>query len=398
MGKIPSYTYFGGHHAETASLTNILRAQAVRSAHNGEPFSEAMIFGIGGGLGAGYILWEFKEHHAKVLVFGWQNRWQYTMRFYENLCERLNATLTFHETGSQKTAAQQLNDALDGGQPVIAWVDRAQMPYLQLPKSMEGHIGHLVAIYGVEGDDVWVDDLAARPFRVPVEQMASARGRIGSYKNRLLQVTANGDVDLPAAIKAGLQDCVDHLSQSSDSFSLPTFRKWGKMMTHRKNAKGWPVVFVDRRGLYGALKSVYEGIELVSTGRGGLRGLYADFLVEAAGIVNPALADVATVYRSLAAQWSTFASSALPDSIEPLRETKALLGKRYDVLMAQGGEGLDTIQPLTAQLGKLYDDCNHDFPMSDAEIDNLFSMLGERLIGLYEAEVTALAALKQAVT
>src|SRR6185503_2329580 len=122
----------------------------------------------GGGLGAGYILWEFNEHQAKILVVGWQNRWQYTIQFYENLCSRLRLKLTFHETGSQKAAAQKLDEVLATGRAVVAWVDRAQMPYLQLHKSLEGHLGHLVAIYGLEDGDYLVDDLAVEPFRVPV--------------------------------------------------------------------------------------------------------------------------------------------------------------------------------------------------------------------------------------
>jgi hypothetical protein len=394
MGTIPSYTHFGGKHAETASLTNILRAQGVGK---NQTLSEVMLLGIGGGLGAGYILWEFKEHAAKVLVFGWQNRWQYTMQFYEKLCKRINVTPTFQETGSQKTATNQLNEALDAGQPVVAWVDGAQMPYLQLPKSLEGHMGHFIAIYGREGNQILVDDLAAKPFRVPAEIMAAARARIGSYKNRLLLVSSNGEFDLAAAIHAGLQDCVDHLSEKSDSFSLATFQKWGKMMTHRKNAKGWPVVFANRKGLYGALKSVYEGVELVSTGGGGMRGLYADFLDEAAGIVNPDLAGVAKKYRSLQAQWTALAETALPDNIGPLRETKELLRQRYDILMTQGGDGLEQMQPLTEQLGKLYQEYNPNFPMNDAEIDGLFGTLGDQLLALYDAEVSALAALKEIV-
>lgn len=398
MTRIASYTQFGGQHAETASLTNILAAQGITAPHTGKPYSEAMLLGIGGGLGAGYILWEFKEHNAKVLVFGWQNRWQYTTQFYENLCKRIHVKPIFHETGSQKAAAAQLEDALRAGHPAVAWVDRAQMPYLQLPKSLEGHIGHLVSIYGIDDGDVMVDDLAAKPLRVPQEIMASARARIGSYKNRLLLVSADGMADLPGAIMAGIQDEIEHLSKDSDSFSLPTFQKWGKMMTQRKNAKGWPVVFADRRGLYGALKSVYEGVELVSTGGGGMRGLYADFLDEAASIVNlPALGEVAGQYRALAGQWHGLAEMALPDSSEPLRETKRLLLERYDVLMKNGGDGLDALQPLTIRLNALHAEHHYTFPMSDGAIDTLFAALGEGLLALYGAEVKALVALKAAI-
>src|SRR5687767_11796816 len=120
MARVESYSQFGGTHPETASLTNVLAAQGVKAPHTHQPFTEAMLLGIGGGLGAGYILWEFKEHRtehsAKVLVFGWQNRWQYPMQYYENLCSRINMKAVFHDTGSQKAAAQHLDDALNAGQ------------------------------------------------------------------------------------------------------------------------------------------------------------------------------------------------------------------------------------------------------------------------------------------
>src|SRR5512134_1185588 len=62
-GAIPSsYRMRGGLHPETATLANVLANQGVVSGLTGEPLTEAAILGIGGGLGAGYILWEFKGH------------------------------------------------------------------------------------------------------------------------------------------------------------------------------------------------------------------------------------------------------------------------------------------------------------------------------------------------
>ena len=56
---LSNYQQFGGQHPETAGYKNILAYQGVKAPHTGKPFSEAMLLGIGGGLGAGYILWEF---------------------------------------------------------------------------------------------------------------------------------------------------------------------------------------------------------------------------------------------------------------------------------------------------------------------------------------------------
>ena len=52
----------GGLHPDTAAIANVL-------AHHGADVSEAMVLGAGGGLGAGYILWEFEAHqqpHARA--------------------------------------------------------------------------------------------------------------------------------------------------------------------------------------------------------------------------------------------------------------------------------------------------------------------------------------------
>src|SRR6185295_7414766 len=71
------YRMRGGLHPETATLANALANQGVVSGVTGEPLTEAAILGIGGGLGAGYILWQFKRHGAPVLTLGFRNQWQY---------------------------------------------------------------------------------------------------------------------------------------------------------------------------------------------------------------------------------------------------------------------------------------------------------------------------------
>jgi len=51
---------------------------------------------------------------------------------------------------------------------------------------------------------------------------------------------------------------------------------------------------------------------------------------------------------------------------------------------------------LTERLGALYAEYNPEFPMSDNEIDSLFSALGDELLALYDAEVAALGLLREA--
>ncbi len=95
--------------------------------------------------------------------------------------------------------------------------------------------------------------------------MAAARGRIGSFKHRIVGLrTTPGPIPadrLRAAMRAGLQDQVDHLRSPSDSFSLPAWRKWGRLMTDQRNAKAWPRVFADGHGLFGSLSALHESVD-----------------------------------------------------------------------------------------------------------------------------------------
>ncbi len=399
MSTLPTYTQFGGRHPETAALTNALAAQGVTAPHTGQPYTEAMLLGVGGGLGAGYILWEFNAHKVAVLVLGFRHNWQYPLKFMQTAAQRLNAASAVRETGGRAAAAEHLRAALDAGVPAIAWVDLAHMPYLQLPEALKAHIGHLLVVCGRDEDGAfWVDDRAAQPYRVSAVELADARARITSFKNKLFLLEPGGaSPDLAGAVEAGLRDCVANLSAKSDSFSLPTLRKWSRLMTDTKNTKGWPVVFKTRRGLYTALKSLFEGIELSGNAGGGLRGLYAEFLEEAAEVLQrPALRDVAATYRGLAGQWTRLAEAALPDAVAPFQETKRLLRRKHAALM-QGEVGVAAAQPLTDQLSDLGRRTSREFPLEAGEVTALFGGLGERLSALYAAENEALAKLQAAI-
>lgn len=394
-----SYTQFGGIHPETATMTNVLANQGFVSPHNSRPLSEAMVLGIAGGLGCGYILWEFKKYEAAILVMGFQNKWNYTSEFMQNFCDRVGVKAEFLETGGAKTAEKHLDEALADGHFPIAWVDQEKLPYFYLRPMYSGCFGHFVTVFGQEDGRYLLDDRAQKPLSIDAETFSQARGRIGSYKNRLLLIESNGSgFDLPTAVMAGLEDCVDYLSRSSQTFALPVYKKWARMMTDTKNKKGWPVVFKEKVGLYSTLRSLHEGIKLFGTDGGGLRGLYADFLDEAEVILNnPALGGAAVQYRQVANLWSNFADAVLPDEIAPLKETKVLLAQKYSLFLAHSTEVDEELRQLSQQLQDMEVELNGRFPISDEEMHALFADMQTHLEGIYAAEQEALATLTKAI-
>lgn len=404
---------FAGKHPTTATITGILRNMDVVNPVTDAPFTEAMILGIGGGIGAGYILWEFKAHESATIVLGFRNRWNYTTEFLTNLLDRLSLPVTVYETGSRKKAAAALDETLAQGIPALVWVDKAHMPYLRLPEALKGYASHQIAVYEKLDDDRYrLDDLAEVFFTLTAEEMAAARDRIPSDKNRLLTLSAPSDTDLPASVRAlvpsehpamdlpqairqGIEDCLQHLGRDSKSFALPVYRKWAKLMTNRKNKKGWHVVFAERKGLYTTLRSIYEGIKLDGTEGYGLRLMYADFLKEAAPVLsNPALEDAAQAYRIAAQAWDQFAQCALPDEIDSFKETKALMQERYRLHRTGNIDMLDAVMQ---KLADYETRIQADFPLNEPGVDTLFETMQDALMAIYDAENSALATLKQAM-
>jgi hypothetical protein len=65
-------------------------------------------------------------------------------------------------------------------------------------------------------------------------------------------------------------------------------------------------------------------------------------------------------------------------------------------LLLRGQASLGEIETTSAELNALTSQSNRTFPLSEADKLALFQALGQRLLALYEAEVTAVAHLREA--
>jgi hypothetical protein len=397
------YELRGGVHPETATIAGVLANRGLVAPHTGRPLTEAMVLGVGGGLGAGYILWEFQDHARRHVVLGFRNDWQYPARWAEKACRRLRVPAAMDETGAARKAEAQLRAAVDQGVPAIAWVDQQLVGHRHLPASLAGHAGYPLTVYGIDerAGAALVDDRNRARLTVPLDTLAAARARIGSYRHRLLVLDAPAaelDLDaLRAAVAEGLAEQVEHLSRPSDSFSLPAFRKWARLLTDRRNAKAWPRVFADRAGLFGACVSVYENVEPVGAAGGNLRGLYAEFLDEAAELLgDDGLRRAAGAYRDLAGRWHELAGLALPADREPFAEVRRLTDRLHR-LVERGDAGRQEAATAAGRLWAARDRWRSAFPAGDAEVDALLAALADQVAAVHDAETAALATLGRAL-
>lgn len=380
------------YHPSTHSLGIALELQAIKNPLTDAPFSEAMLMGIGGGLGAGYILWEFQAHETASIVLGFQYRWNYTTELINNAVHHLGGQSIIKETGGQKSALHHLLKSLEEQKPVLVWVDKASLPYQHLPVSLIGHANHIITVLDQQADTFIVADLAQAPYEISAVSLAQARHQIPSNKNRSLSIIPPRHIDLPFAIRQGIAKCVEHLTKDSDSFSIPVYKKWASLMTNNRKRKAWPNVFKNPNGLYQTLRSVYEGITLDQTEGYALRQVYADFLAESATYLNQEAYQVASQhYHQLALEWQKLADIAFPPEVAAFKESREALQGRYAAFRKNDE---DSLQKHSSTLERLMKQYNHAFPLDTSETTSLFRAMQDQLEKLYEAETEALQQLK----
>ena len=394
-----SYELRGGTHPDTAALSNTLANAGVTSG--GRPLTEELILGIGGGLGAGYILWQFTGHQP-IVTLGFRNQWQYPDRWLVKTCERLGIEPTVHETSGHVTAMRTLREALSshGARP-LAWIDAQEIAYWQLPERFSGVEGYPVVVIEERDGRFFIDDRNSAMMSVDEATLRAARGRVPSYRNRLVTLEAPNEIPtntLVNAITAGLEDQVRHLESDSDSFSLPAWRKWARMGTDTKNKKGWANAFADQRGLFEVLLTIYESIESSGFGGGSLRALYAGFLDTAADLIDrPALGQVSAVYRALDKQWVELAERVAPSDQEPFRRARELIDSLHEQVLEGGDAERPAAQVTAKELWRLRD-ARDGGPLFDANtLEGFLQELGGDIHALYEAERNAVAELAAAI-
>jgi hypothetical protein len=392
------YELRGGSDPEASACANAFANRGISDPVTGQPISEALVLGVGGGLGAGYILWEFnagKGTPRRVVTLGFRNQWQYPDRWYSKVCQRLGVHVQIHETTSPAKARGLLDQALDDGIPAIAFVSVADLPYWHLPAEQSGWWGYPITVYGREDDRYLVDDRNTGRLTVAAERLAAARGRIPSYKNRLVVADpAASELDeerLVAGVRAGLEEQLAHLSERSDSFSLLAYDKWARMLTGSKAAKSWGKVFADGVGLVETLASVDEQVDERGLFGGSLRRLYSDFLGHAGQLIDRDLSEPAAAYLVAAERWHDVA--VVCRSVSAVDEVSRLSRARRDAV-ARGDVADDKARDAAKGIRDVLESSD---PIGRGEMTELFANLAEAVKAMANAERDALETLRAVI-
>lgn len=383
----------GGTDPDAASLANLLAHRRIVASSG--PLSEALVFGISGGIGAGYILWEFQQSKGIHLVLGFGHAWNYLDRRLVPALSRLQLDSELTRTGGTKTASAALSRELEAGNPAIIWPDRYQVGYWSLPSHLDGHGGHPVIAYAQSEGRVHLDDRNLSPLTVHRDELDAARARVGSYKNAMLTVRSRDltidDARIESAVREGLRATIDHLSSSSTSFSLPAWRKWSKLLVDGKDKKGWPTVFAGGTDLLNGLTGTWDAITPASAAGGHLRGLFGDFLGEAAVLLDlPQLEQEAVRWRAIGDLWSDLADTALPRGNALFDDVRDLTA-RVSGSIAQGDQATAERSEAAARRWTLFEE-NRD--LSDFDSQATFEAMSKKLSAIFLEETEGIMRLR----
>ena len=397
MPTLANFTQFEGRYWDTASIRTALDYQGVKAPHTGQPYTEAMLLGISGGVTFGYFTFHYKGYDPQVNLLT-----RNTFEPMERIFDRLKLPIDLRRSGSAKKGRQNLIDALEQGYAPIARPDGSLLPYNGLAYDAANWHTMPLVIFGYEPDasQAYISDRSRVPLTVTTDELDQARARIKKDRQALTLLGAPDHAQLPAAVQAGIADCVSLMTEkppkgSARNFGLRALQHWADMLA-KKSKGSWAKEYPSGRPLFAALTSAYTflGPAFGKTVQAE-RDVYADFLDEAAQVLeNDDLKGVADLYRDAGIAWQGLHESLLPADFTLLGEARAAIDRKTDLFVESGAEHLDEIIQLTQSLEALKTRSESDFAPNENLAADLRGAIRERVLAARELEERAVLALK----
>lgn len=405
MTIIKNYAQFGGRHMETGSVHNALAQAGAKAPHTGQPPSEALLLGVSGGIAFGYFLFDY-QGYAPLLSLISRN----TFDPLETLLSRLAVPREITQTTKPEKAERSLLDALEAGQAPIVWADAFSLPYNRLPMDAGAWAMMPLVVYGYDENTVHIADRSNAPLTCDTPAFRGARARIKKDKFRMMTLHAPDPAKLKDAVQKGIWQCAQLFTDKPpkgavNNFGFAAYRHWADMLTNTRNPQGWARFFPAGKRLWSALAGwggmsvgLVQWVHTYGAADGMERGLYADFLDEAAALLKrPGLKKAAAHFRRSRTAWNTLAELAMPDDVPLCRETRELQIRRRALFIENGMQSLKERDAIDARLAAIRGMVETAFPIGEARIDALKAELASQIMVIHDIEREAVGAMQAAM-
>ncbi len=398
MPKLNDYQHFNGRHWETGTVSNFYAYRGVKAPHTGQPYSEALLLGVSGGIVMGYFVFTYEGYdpQARILTRNTFDPW-------DTFLSRLGVIQHIQHTSKAEKGFSNLLNTLEEGTPAIVWADMFSLSYNAIPPGEQMWAMFPILVYGHEDDVVWIADRARVPLTVTPEELTNARARVKKDKFRIVTLDPPDEGKLATAVTQGIWDCIKLFTEkppkgSKNNFGFAAYRHWADMLVKPKAKRSWAKEFPPGSDLYAGLTSAFTDINIFGKDGGAEREMYADFLDEASLILNkPALKSIAQQFRVSAKAWQNLGVALLPDEVPLFQKTRRLMLQSHRLFLEKGNAGLEERVEMNGRLAAIKAQIAADFPLNDTEVQALQENISAKTLAIHDIEQKAIAALKDAM-
>ena len=302
-GVVEGYPAFGGGRHHPSALVRHLLAQA------GLPLSEAMVCGLGGGVGFLYAVFEYRAVPHPLLTIVAQHHPQ---PWAPTVLDHLRVPYTEQHSTATPAALVKLRACLDRGRPALCTVDRGRLPWHRPGQFDSSADPYPVVVAGRRDDTLLVDDHADRPHAIPLDEFGAAWAAHRKGRHALLAIDPGPlpEPDLRSALAAAVGLTVAHLTGPvlgnafDTNMGLRGMAKLAADLREPRAKTGWSRRFGGDDAFAHATRRLDECLQREYTAADATRPIYADFLDEAAGLMPTVDAQGAAVlFRESGQHW-----------------------------------------------------------------------------------------------
>ncbi len=288
----PAFPHRQSAHCESGVASSLF-------TFHGVPVSEAMAFGLGGGLFFGYFPF-VRINHLPLTTFR-----AAPGRVLRCAAKRLGIDIRFRTFGNRERGMAELDRLLEAGVPVGVQTGVFWLPYF--PPALRFHFNaHNLIVTGKDGDSYRISDpVFGEPVSCPADDLARARFARGSLAPRG-KMYYIGSVPKKADPAPAIRGAVREVCFLMNKLPIPLIGVRGIRYLAGRIAS-WPARLGPRKALQ-HLGNVIRMQEEIGTGGAGFRFIYAAFLQEAATVLGDGrFLDLSVKLTAIGDRWRDFA-------------------------------------------------------------------------------------------
>jgi hypothetical protein len=307
-GVTGGYRGFEAAEHRASGLARGMLAQA------GLDLSEAMVCGLGGGIGFMYAIFEYKQVPHPLLTIVAQHHPQ---PWLEAIAQHAGIRMSSVSSSTPDAALRKLDATLERGQAAQLAVGRGLLPWHPDVPAEEAATPWEIVVAGRNGDDYLMDEADGEERRIDADTLATAWAAHRKGKFAIVTVDPITEpVDLAAASRAAIATTVAHLTgpvlgHAFDvNFGLSGMAKWVDELRNARTKDGWLKRFGSPEAFRIGMTRIDECLTWQYTAEGATRPIYARFLSEAGASMGVDLSTAVTDALAAGEVWRAVAAKA----------------------------------------------------------------------------------------